>query len=123
MTMGLFWTKPQNAEERKEYNAALAKAQADRALAAHQARVGKLKEQARIDAMPRSARAKERLGKGFTLLKNSGSKLRAFDAKMEARAKATGSTGGIIQQGYKAELARPKENGLIQQSLRRQARR
>lgn len=103
--MGLFNMKPRNAEERKEYEAELARARGERVLKAHDERIEKLRAKARTDAMPRHERAMARL-------RGIGAKLDRF----EQRAAAKGQGGGIIQQSMAQDKA--AAGGSIQESLR-----
>lgn len=130
--MGFFSISPKSKSEAKAYALEKAKAEKVYAVEARKARVEQLKKQARFDALPRSERAKQRLSAGFGALKTGASKLQAFDAKMEAKAKAQGNTGGVLVQGYRQDRAMaaqtqpfiqrslqgPQGEGLIIQSLR-----
>lgn len=128
--MGFFSTTPQSKKERKLYEQEKAAATKLYDTEKQKARNAVIKERARFDALPRTERAKQRLSTGFNKLKTGAAKFQAWDAKMEAKAQAQGSNGGIILQSMRQDRANPSTplvkqslqgaqgEGLIQQSLR-----
>lgn len=107
--MGLFDRlrplKPRNDTERTVYNAEKQAARIDAELKRDEHRLGKLREKARMDALPRLERARARI-------QTAGSRLSALGQKLEnieARAKAKGEgSGGLIGRSLHEELENRK---------------
>jgi hypothetical protein len=130
--MGFFSTSPKSKSELKAYEKEKAVASKVYAVEVRKARLEQVKKQARFDALPRTERARQRVQKGVGLFKTGVAKFKAVDAKLEARAKAEGQSGGLIQQGYRQDrmnaasnqpfiqrsLQGPQGEGLIIQSLK-----
>jgi hypothetical protein len=111
--MGLFKNTPKTAREQRVYDDTKASALKEFNDERGKARMEQLKSQARMDALPRVERAKQRSVAGFLALKRGVSKLQAFDARMQARAKAQGSQSSVVAQG-------PRQTPpLLQQSIQR----